>query len=66
MPSPPRLASVREMSSCQIDGRLEAGQSNPGGGQQVVGYREMAQGGTESEQELNIKLLMTSKVSFSI
>ena len=63
MPSPPlHLTSEREMSACQVDVRLDSSQAGQTSGQPVGGYREMAQGGSASDQELGIKLLMTSKV----
>ena len=62
-PSPPLLPSERErenMSTCQVDVRLEAGQAS---GQQLAGLGEMAaQGGLG---EVSIKMLMSSKVSGS-
>lgn len=66
LPSPPLLASEREMSACQVDVRLDSGQAGQvTEGQRVGGYREMAQGGTVGDQELGIKLLMTSKVGIN-
>jgi len=64
LPSPPLLPSEREMSACQVDVRLDSNQAGQSEGQRVGDFGAMAQGGTAAEQELGIKLLMTSKVSF--
>lgn len=76
LPSPPLLGSEREqrdgMSTCQVDVRLEAGQAAPGPAntmQQLTtaghGGDTMAQGGIAmGAGELNVKMLMSSRVSY--
>lgn len=50
-----------DISTCQVDERMETGQASAGG-QQLVGLGEMAQGNAGAS-EVSIKMLMSSKVS---